>query len=343
VLDQISKRTAQAQSMEGSGVNGSEGGRQPGDLHVNVRSGLLNFIESMAKLDAYSYAIFPKNDVVGVLTDSAIRLSGGASQGGFLDMARRLVESKTMSVLVGYGDGGRSREYDRSVRFGWIISAQGEMQPSLKTQLAIVSVPAWTAELNLKITTGWVDNEGRQIPTGWVDSEGRQFGSDQPKKMIVNVPPDFEAFDSIFRKDAWVTRGPRIQDDAMDKEIYVVAGKETRILIPGRRLWRSASVTLGAQPADRIRVLPNMEGIIAEFRPVELPYAVYNPALDKKRRPSRNAVKPDLKCPLKAPELEEMRARPVRLRVWTSEGATAALAPVCVIYDPATIKRPPPG
>jgi len=344
VLDEIAKRAQQAPSGQEPGVYLRVGvPLRPRDLEVWVESGLLNFIESMGKLDAYSYAIFPKNDVVGVLSDSATRLSGNAVQGGILDVARRLVESKTLSVLVGYGDGGRSREDDRSVRFGWIISSPDEMQPSLKTQLALVSVPAWMAELKLKLTTGWVDNDGRQIAAGWIDSEGRQFDADQPKTMIVNVPPDFAAFDSIFRDDAWVTRGPRIQDDAMDKEAYVVAGKDTQILITGTRLWRSATVTLGAQAADRIRVLPNMEGLIAEFQPVKLPYAVYNPASNRKRRPSSKKDEPELKCPLEVPELEAMRARPVRLRVWTSEGVATALAPVCVIYDPVAIKQPPKG
>jgi hypothetical protein len=33
----------------------------------------------------------------------------------------------------------------------------------------------------------------------------------------------------------------------------------------GDRLWRSTEVTLGSQQADRIVVLPNMEGIVAHF------------------------------------------------------------------------------
>jgi hypothetical protein len=48
-------------------------------------------------------------------------------------------------------------------------------------------------------------------------------------------------------------------------------GEPGSLLIEGGRLWRSTEVTVGAQRATSIRVLPNMEAIIAEFRCVERP------------------------------------------------------------------------
>jgi hypothetical protein len=148
------------------------------------------------------------------------------------------------------------------------------------------------------------------------------------------VPPDLETFDSVFREDAGVTRGPRILDDQMDRDIYVVAGRGTSILIPGSRLWRSATVTLGAQSADRIRVLPNMEGIIAEFSEVDLPYAVYQPRAIGDDGFSNEKDEAEPQCLLEEPALAKLAARPVRLRVWTSEGVATASGRVCVIYDP---------
>jgi hypothetical protein len=38
-----------------------------------------------------------------------------------------------------------------------------------------------------------------------------------------------------------------------------------KILIMGERLWRNTSVTMGSHKAAKIEVLPNMEGILAEF------------------------------------------------------------------------------
>mgnify|MGYP006271435623 FL=1 len=306
----------------------ARGTEQPADAGTTrlppLPSGFFNFVEAMAELDAYTYAIFPKNDVEGQEVSGAVR-AGAAASGGLLAFAERLTETRTVPRLVGYGDGepipAQGDDGDalaaRTVRFGWVVSADGDMKPSLKTQLALVSVPAWTDRLRLSVTTGWLDGSGkprRQQP---------------PFDLEVTVPPDFSAFDSIFRDDAWVTRGPRMQDDSMEQSIHVIAGQPTRILIPGSRLWRSATVTLGAQRAERIRVLPNMEGIIAEFRAVDLPYA--QPGGTDTANP----------CELESPQLVEMRARPVRLRVWTSEGVDDAKHPVCVIYDPAAqIQRP---
>jgi hypothetical protein len=306
-----------------------------GDLFVDLPSGFFNFIESMTELDAYTYSVFPKNDVLGMLTDSAIGADGRAGGGG-LGLFRRLVSSRTEPVSIGYGGGrgmlaGGEPDGD-GIRFGWVISAPAEMQPSLRTQLALVSVPAWTDRLTIHVSTGWLDRAGRRY----------QVQALAP--MPIRLPPDVGALDSIFRNQGWVSPAPRIQDEAMDQAIYVVAGQDASILIPGARLWRSTSVTLGAQQADRIRVLPNMEGIIAEFRPVQLPFAKYNP------RPASETDPKSVVCSLderaarsavagatqgKADPFSDLEVRPVRLRVWTSEGVADAARHACVMYDPA--------
>ena len=297
---------------------------------ISVPSGFFNFAEHLSALDAYSYAIFPKNDVVGILAETNSRMSGGASGAGFLGVVTGLSESRTASVLVGYGDGAGSNpgikgeKGDDTIAFGWVISARGDMEPTMKNQLALVSVPAWTDKLHLTIHVGWLDRESNQVITDEEDSF----------EITISLPPDFEAFDSIFKKEAWVTHGPRIQDDAMDKDIYVRSGKKVKILIPGSRLWRSATVTLGAQQAERIRVLPNMEGIIAEFDEIDLPHAAYNAEKNQKRG-SQGTAKYD-KCGMGFKE--KLDSRPVSLRVWTSEGVAKASRPVCVFFDLAKVE-----
>ena len=306
-------------------------------------SGLFNFIESMSEVDAYAYAVFPKNDVRGILATTEHRGSVGSEAGG-VDFMRRLAESRTEPLLVGYGEspetvGEAGARPPRSVRFGWVIASPGKMEPSLKTQLALISVPAWTDRLNVTVTTGWLNRAGkRRSPLREV-------------QMEVMLPPDYGAFDSIFRDQGWVTPAPRIRDQEMDREIYVVASQDASILIPGSRLWRSTSVTLGSQPADRIRVLPNMEGIIAEFRPVRMPLAKYRPDSGaesgacslRERKPDGTLGDEMIRG------FEGLEVRPVRLRVWTSEGMKPAAQSACVIYDPTrqvreAMSRPPkPG
>jgi len=188
---------------------------------MRVNSGFFNFLESMSKRDAYSYAVFPKNDVVGIVAETAAQLSAVAPATGFLDLARRITETRAAPVLVGFGDGRRGNNF---IEFGWIISPRGGMDPMQKNQLALVSVPAWKRVLNLRASVGWIDRHG--------DPE-----VDESFDLSISVPPTLDAFDSLFREDAQVTLGPSIRDNEMDTDIYVRAGKETKVLIPGSRLW----------------------------------------------------------------------------------------------------------
>ena len=321
--------------------------KESGEVQILVPSGLFNFIERMAKRDAYAYAIFPKNDVVGVFAETRAQVSANAGLTGLLGLTRTLAETRTAPVLVGFSDGqladqaarARPDDGDDSVNFGWVISSQGAMQPVLKSQLALISVPAWTDRLHIRVAVGWIDRSGNP-----------ELDPDGGFELSVAVPPSYEVFDSILR-GAEVKLGPSIRDNEMDRAIYVRTGQATRILIPGSRLWRSAAVTLGAQSAGRIRVLPNMEGIIAEFDPVDPPYAAPDTETEPPR-PDAGATGPRTDYPIpglvadeseqcrpriKGPGGRELLVKPARLRVWTSEGVAKAKRPVCVVYDPEDV------
>ncbi len=263
--------------------------------YLKVPSGLFNLIESIGKRDVYSYAVFPKNEVAGILSSSAVdvALSENAPGPSWFSFVRGLRESQIESVLVGFGDGSGGYQEDREkpdeqglggdgIQFGWVMSSRGKMGPTQKTELALISVPAWITELTLKVATGWLDRNANEEV-------------DKRFELQVPVPPDFEAFDALLDEVVQLQRNPKILDTLMDANLKVSACEKAKILIPGSRLWRSATVTLGAQKADRITVLPNMEGIIAEFDPVEIP-----------------------------PVSGTGKTSKVKLRVWTSEGADTA-------------------
>lgn len=253
---------------------------------LTIPAGFFNFMEAIIKTDAYTYAIFPKNDVTGILRDSTViaellnGTSGENRPSMRMDLIRGLRKSSTSSVLVGYGDGASLHE--GKVEFGWMTSGWDNMEPLQKTQLALVSVPAWTSELQLEVFTGWLDRNSNEESLPSI-------------RMSVPVPPDYEAFDSFVGGNQ-VRRQPKILDDFMEKHLAIDACQGAQLLIPGFRLWRSSTVTLGSQKADRIAVLPNMRGIIADFERVEIPSNVPDGA--------SNVVN-------------------VKLRVWTSEGADA--------------------
>lgn len=300
-------------------------------LEVQLDSGLFNFVERMSESDAYSYAIFPKNDLVGVLEEVSAYLTGqsGAAK---IELQKYLTESRAVSMMVGYGRILPEPSQDRAVRFGWVISPLGNMQPTLKSQLALVSVPAWIETLILDVTTGWIGAQGIPVTANRFETR-------------INVPPDYEAFDSVFLRSAGVRRGPHIHEDRMDQQIDVIAGGSdpVSILIPGTRLWRSTTVTLGGQTADRIRVMPNMEGIVAEFSEgIDRPHCMRGNSLvsDPPQARSGAITGPSLvdRCQERL-GTDRLEVKAIPLRVWTSEGVAEMSQPVCVIYDPGAENR----
>ena len=268
---------------------------------LHIPSGFFDFVEKIDSMDFYFYSIFPRQDVIGMLTDESI--SSGLSQNvgddsgasAWVRLVQGLRRAATSSMLVGYGDGSLLNK-DKKVQFGWVVARNEGMEPVQKAQLALVSVPAWTNRLKLQVTTGWLDRNSKEQAAKSID-------------MDVPLPPYYEAFDSFIQSNE-LRRKPKILNAFLDN-IEIEACHKARILIPGYRLWRSTTVTLGAQQADRITVLPNMEGIIAEFNPVDIP-----------------DVRPDVK-----PKDWTKRTMAVGLRVWTSEGMDLA-------EDPVTIRAP---
>jgi hypothetical protein len=55
--------------------------------------------------------------------------------------------------------------------------------------------------------------------------------------------------------------------------VTVRAGQPAAIVIPGKNLWKNSTVTLGAQIAEHVAVLPDTSGIIAKFEQVRWPGA----------------------------------------------------------------------
>jgi hypothetical protein len=226
--------------------------------------GYFNFVKEASKSDAYVYALLPKSDVEAISTASSVSVGAGGDPGtgGMLDGLFRFGQkyngTEARSVQVGFGDGqGSATEngVNNEVRFGWVI---GPVTTATQgTQLVLLSVPAWSDELKLTVSVGWLDRGGNHHP------------SRPPFKMTVKLPPDYEAFDS-FMAGPRARPAPRILEEFMDIG-ELRACRPASILIPGSRLWRSANVTLGAQQANKITVLPSMQGIIAEFHSVQIP------------------------------------------------------------------------
>jgi hypothetical protein len=84
--------------------------------------------------------------------------------------------------------------------------------------------------------------------------------------FTVELPTEFETIEGLL---LGVSK-PEVQEAKMDRIKVGLCGHAS-VLIPGKRLWRSAVVTIGAQRSDSIYVLPDMKGIIAEFNQIAVP------------------------------------------------------------------------
>jgi hypothetical protein len=174
---------------------------------------------------------------------------------------RRVTEARADPTVVNFSDDAAE---DGQVQFGWSVVQTGRQRPRQVSQMVLVSVPAYLERLDLRVETGWLDRESRPIAA-----------SERLRRMSVSLPTDYEALDSLVagrsRRD-----GPAIDQSHFDprycgRPVQVRACAAADILIPGARLWRSTTVTLGGQQADQITVTPDMQGIVASFRPVQIP------------------------------------------------------------------------
>ncbi|MER8960230.1 hypothetical protein [Mesorhizobium sp. M0701] len=221
--------------------------------YVTIPAGYFNFIEKVIQPDMYAYSLFPRMEATSALSGRSNTVSidypaseDGVSRFGF-DAMDRQSRASLEPMAVGFTDS----QSTKSIDLGWVIDIGAGGAPFQKSQFALISVPAWTSRLTVTVRTGWLGSSSAE-------------NSGEPYSYAVPIPPDYEAFDAFIGGEEAVRR-PQINDELMDKEINLVACRKASILIPGLRLWRSAMVTVGSERADRITVLPNMRGIIAEF------------------------------------------------------------------------------
>ncbi len=292
-------------------ASGDAGCLLEGEFYV-VHASQYDFIRAIAKSVPYSYAVFPRGDVEGVINDRelAAGLQGAEAggSGGFglsgLQVSR---EVGAEPVVVNFAGGQSQAIASGAFDFGWAIVRPGRQRPSQVSQLVLVSVPAYLDTLVLWVETGWLDRNADPIgPDPEPEAEGAAPPGDDGlrhlTRMTVALPPDYEAIDTLV-VGGTRRQGPVIDDLYFaDHDPVVQACGAAEILIPGERLWRSTSVTLGGQIANKITVLPDMRGIVASFETVEMP-----------------------------PGAAAGTSTSETLSVWTSEGRDDVLKPVKIL------------
>lgn len=279
--------------------------RQGKPVSIVVESGLFSFIRDLQQSSSvFSYAVTPKQAVQALVVDeqtdrsAAVAASAngvGGQMGGESSVGFSGVREQPLVVGFGNALGGDHSEIQggAQIEFGWFISppVQGTDNKGLHRAhaaaqyalTALVSVPAWWDVIDLKVERAWLNHDGKKI------AAPEESGPPKDAVVSIDLPRDLESISSLLLDRS---AGPEIEEGKMEP-IAVTACRPAAVLLPGRRLWRSAVVTLGSQPADEIHVLPNMRGIIAKFDRIDMPSGWTN-----------------TQVPHKAP-----------VTVWTSEGS----------------------
>jgi hypothetical protein len=193
----------------------------------------------------------------------------------------------------------------KSAAFGWLIGPRFEVGGSGRVRFrhaatqnalsSIVSVPSWWRAARLTVSTCWIREKGvTDMSDPALFEKLRDMrscaGQAQQQTHMVLLPGTVSEVARKLGLD--VIRRPYVRP-LPDLPRTLEAGNPAEILIRGGHLWRSTVVTLGAQTADEIVVMPNMEAIIARFCEIHSPSAAGPGG----------------------------RETPVILRVWTSEGS----------------------
>jgi hypothetical protein len=174
---------------------------------------------------------------------------------------------------------------------------------------AFISIPGWWRTVEVQIKTCWLSRTASSEIKSPVDVCPGSTKTSPP--ATVRLP---SAIPEISRKLGFdVVQQPSLYEP---KSQELVVGQRGLLMLEGARLWRSTEVTAGAQRADRINVLPNMEGILAEFK------CVQPPAGQRQIRRNNQVLEDD--------------AQTISLdavRIWTSEGVTEPIPVIFVWQD----------
>jgi hypothetical protein len=259
-------------------------------------------------VEVYAYSITPKNLAQRLSTASDTRdaiqallnanfAAGGRDVSSLVEtLQKKSIQSQAIQALpivVGYGLApavSADPPHTPYTEFGWVIAPQiqiGKQDERSHTDrqyalAAVVSVPSWWRSMTLAIETCWMDradlHKQRQLKHCDADAGGSTRHTVRLPGVIAELSHKL-GFEFVPE--------PRLDYRyPVDAPLQLEIGRPAQVLLMGGRIWRSTEVTLGAQKADEIAVLPNMEGILAKFRCVR----------------------------------RQLGDEPVPIRVWTSEG-----------------------
>jgi hypothetical protein len=267
---------------------------------INV--GFLKFAESVGQSNTYSYSVLPRQSAVSVVDEivenSASRLSFKAADSLLTSMGIGTIASETNEEALGsslnsrvtsFGD---ARQEDQKsgiqIAVGWIIDPKAgrvalprnDLTTTAESVMAIVSVPSWWPYLKLTIKKSWLTADGSLEPTTrndeiFADSPNDGAGETTDNTIVVNLPNSQQLLDSSLIGAG--KRGPKLESAICENVLNNKSedlGKSKRMemvcVIRGKKLWRNTVVTYGPIEHTALKILPDMEGLIASFPEISL-------------------------------------------------------------------------
>jgi hypothetical protein len=194
-------------------------------------------------------------------------------------------------------------------RFGWLVRPRripGRGWAPVNQRLAaVLSIPSWWSEAQFVVSACWLAPDA--LAASLRGDEGRIMANnlarlcdDRPghfqREFLVRLPRRVDEIVDRFNFD--FIKAPYFNSavHGIDGQpLALDVGRQGALALSGTRLWRGTVVVLGGQVADRIVVLPDMEGVIAEF----------------------DCVRPN--------PVGNGDSRSASVQVWTAEGVTASL------------------
>jgi hypothetical protein len=235
----------------------------PEEIRGVLEMGLDRFMRRVSQYASYSYSVLPKENPIAIKGEikREIGVAGNTKWFGYdLGQDDQMKSVALQPLLSTYGEIDVNDDPSRSPTpvVGWSISPSvvfGTETSSLtsisESVLAIVSVPAWWPDIQLRVDTNWLDRHGRPVLNA--DTQSRTYR--------VELPRNQELLDAlVFDQNR---RGPVVTQ--------VVKGTNTTgcgarsVILIGQRLWRNTAVTLGGVRASNISVMPDMSAVMASF------------------------------------------------------------------------------
>jgi hypothetical protein len=276
--------------------------------------GFFLFIKEMSEdQDSFGYSVYPESGYELAATKKSwlsMMGAGGEAEGlpaaGSYFGAEQSSSVERSTRIAGYSSQLEVPDGPAIPLFGWYViptdavpSRWGKprMKPHNQVLTAHVSVPAWWRRAAISWETCWIEPE--QSHRGMEDCKHDK----ESGEFEISLPTRYDLISNVLL-DA--RQRPPLVNELEIPQTNLMACQPARLQIAGQRLWRSAIVTLGGQKADLIQVMPDMEGILAQFDEVQPPRSV--------ARIAKGASAPT------SDSKNEKGVLAVPLSIWTSEG-----------------------